>query len=101
MQVPAAFIDRLDLVPDVDKDQLNILVHGSAAAKGLKVLPACAVCRPVFHTLFSPLFSIFCSSLFSTLFSRLTLLSTLCFTLFSALISVSLFITLLLVALPA
>ena len=37
MQVPAAYIERLDLVPDVDKAQLSILVHGNAAARGLKV----------------------------------------------------------------
>ncbi len=28
----------LVLVPDVDKGQLSVLVHGSAAARGLKVL---------------------------------------------------------------
>ena len=37
MQVPEAYVERLDLVPDVDKGLLNVLVHGSAAAKGLKV----------------------------------------------------------------
>ena len=40
LQVPAAYIERLDLVPKVDKAQLSvldILVHGNAAARGLKV----------------------------------------------------------------
>lgn len=35
--MPEAYVERLDLVPDVDKSQLKVLVHGSAAAKGLKV----------------------------------------------------------------
>ena len=39
MQVPSAHVERLDLVPDVDKGQLSVLVHGSPAAKGLKVMP--------------------------------------------------------------
>ncbi len=38
MQVPEAYVERIDLVPDVDKGQLSVLVHGSAAARGLKVL---------------------------------------------------------------
>ena len=37
VQVPEAYVERLDLVPDVDKGLLNVLVHGSPAAKGLKV----------------------------------------------------------------
>lgn len=37
MQVPAAYVERLDLVPDIDLGVLNIMVHGNAAAKGLKV----------------------------------------------------------------
>lgn len=37
--MPEAYVERLDLVPEVDKSQLKVLVHGSAAAKGLKVLP--------------------------------------------------------------
>lgn len=37
MQVPKAFVEGLDLVPDVDKGELSVLVHGSPAAKGLKV----------------------------------------------------------------
>ena len=35
--MPDAHVERLDLVPDVDKGHLNILVHGNAAARGLKV----------------------------------------------------------------
>ena len=37
VQVPSAHVERLDLIPDVDKGQLSVLVHGSPAAKGLKV----------------------------------------------------------------
>lgn len=36
--VPTAFIERLDLVPDVDRSHLSITVQGNAAAKGLKVV---------------------------------------------------------------
>ena len=37
LQVPTAYVEKVDLVPDVDKGQLSILVHGNAAARGLKV----------------------------------------------------------------
>ena len=37
VQVPKAFVEGLDLVTDVDKGELSVLVHGSPAAKGLKV----------------------------------------------------------------
>ena len=39
VQVPSAHVERLDLIPDVDKGQLSVLVHGTPAAKGLKVIP--------------------------------------------------------------
>ena len=43
VQVPSAYVERLDLIPDVDKGQLSVLVHGSAAAKGLKVMSPLSV----------------------------------------------------------
>ena len=49
MQVPEAYVERLDLVPDVDKGQLNILVHGNAAARGLKVSHIPSLLCPVWY----------------------------------------------------
>jgi len=43
VQVPSAYVEGLDLIPDVDKGQLSVLVHGSAAAKGLKVMSPLSV----------------------------------------------------------
>lgn len=37
LQVPDAYVEGLDLVPNVDKGHLDILVRGNAAAKGLTV----------------------------------------------------------------
>lgn len=45
VQVPSAHVERLDLIPDVDKGQLSVLVHGSPAAKGLKVIFPLSVCN--------------------------------------------------------
>lgn len=35
--MPDAYVEGLDLVPNVDKGHLDILVHGNEAAKGLTV----------------------------------------------------------------
>lgn len=43
VQVPSAHVEGLDLIPDVDKGQLSVLVRGSPAAKGLKVMSPLAV----------------------------------------------------------
>lgn len=37
LQVPKAYIQRLELVPDIDNSQVEITVHGSPAAGGLHV----------------------------------------------------------------
>lgn len=37
MQVPASHITRLDIIPDIDRSQVNITVHGSAAARNRPV----------------------------------------------------------------
>lgn len=49
LQVPDAYIEGLDLVPDVDKGHLDILVHGNAAAKGLKVGNLSLIPHPLTH----------------------------------------------------